>query len=165
MKIRQKYKSRKHGFRLVTRRVELAFITWFEAACWRHSCKLEEYSVSGSSVATATESAQMMCKRKWAFEITCIGPRIYSKDILGPLPHIITCGRSWLVCLALPCLSTSLPSCWDMYTRFGVGCLWWFNYLGLLLHTEWRVYCAIAQWFEVCLVLCWFEPLPAELPW
>ena len=29
-----------------------------------------------------------------------------------------------------------------------------------------RVHCAIAQWFEVCLVLCCrFELLPAELPW
>ena len=30
------------------------------------------------------------------------------------------------------------------------------------------IYCAIAQWFEVCLCLvlcCRFEPLPAELPW
>ena len=44
----------------------------------------------------------------------------------------------------------------------------------LLLYSEgptyWvRVYCAIAQWFEVCLVLCCvvfrFNPLPAELPW
>ena len=31
-----------------------------------------------------------------------------------------------------------------------------------------RVYCAIAQWFEVCLCVvlcCRYEPLPVELPW
>ena len=42
------------------------------------------------------------------------------------------------------------------YTQLGVGFLLWFNYPGTPAYWV-RVYCAIAQWFEVCLrvVLCW----------
>ena len=47
-----------------------------------------------------------------------------------------------------------------VYTWFGVWCLWWFHYPGLLLHTELMV-----SLFISCTMRCEIWAQPAELPW
>ena len=46
-----------------------------------------------------------------------------------------------------------------VYTRFGVWCLWWFHYPGLLLRTELMV-----SLFIRCTMRCEIWAQPAELP-
>ena len=45
---------------------------------------------------------------------------------------------------------------------FGVWCLWWFHYPGLLLHTELIVSLQVHQ---VYTMRCEIRAHPAELPW
>ena len=68
-----------------------------------------------------------------------------------------------IVCLTL-FASFFLPSHLSLkyvhlYTWFGVWCLWWFHYPGLLLHTE-----LLLSLFIMCTMRCEIWAQPAELP-
>ena len=66
-----------------------------------------------------------------------------------------------VVCLTV-LASFFLPShlSLHLYTSFGVWCLWWIHYPGLLLHTE-----LLVSLFIKCTMRCEIWVQPAVLPW